>query len=121
MKEVNINDKIYVTEGPIDSMFLPNAVATADANLTHAVSFLPKDKLVLVFDNEPRNENICKLMDKAIEEHFQICIWPEMIKEKDINDMVTNGFTTEELVDIIDKNTFVNLRAKFEFIQWKKI
>jgi len=121
LNRVNKQEKVYVTEGPIDSLFLPNAVATADANLTNAVNYITKDKLVLVFDNEPRNKDICKLMDKAIEEHFQICIWPEMIKEKDINEMILAGFTTEELCDIIDKNTFVNLRAKFEFIQWKKI
>lgn len=118
---INKEEKVYVTEGPIDSLFLPNAVATADANLRNAVNYISKDKLVLVFDNEPRNKDICKIMDKAIEEHFQICIWPEMVKEKDINEMVLAGFTKDEIVDIIDKNTFVNLRAKFEFIQWKKI
>ncbi len=118
---VNKEEKVYVTEGPIDSLFLPNAVATADANLRNAVNYISKDKLVLVFDNEPRNKDICKIMDKAIEEHFQICIWPEMVKEKDINEMILAGFTSEEIADIIDKNTFVNLRAKFEFIQWKKI
>jgi hypothetical protein len=118
---VNMEEKVYVTEGPIDSLFLPNAVATADANLSNAVKYVPRDKLVLVFDNEPRNKDICKLMDKAIENHFAICIWPEMIQEKDINDMILSGFTSEELVDIIDKNTFVNLRAKMEYIQWKKV
>jgi hypothetical protein len=61
------------------------------------------------------------MMDKAIENHFSICIWPEMIEEKDINEMILSGFTQEELIDIIDKNTFVNLRAKMEYIQWKKI
>ena len=121
LNKVNKQEKVYVTEGPIDSLFLPNAVATADANLINAVNYISKDKLVLLFDNEPRNKDICKLMDKAIEEHFQICIWPEMVKEKDINEMILAGFTSEELIDIIDKNTFVNLRAKFEFIQWKKI
>ena len=35
--------------------------------------------------------------------------------------MIMSGFTTDEIVDIIDKNTFVNLRAKMEYIQWKKI
>jgi hypothetical protein len=60
-------------------------------------------------------------MDMAIEEHFQICIWPEMMQEKDVNDMVLAGFTTDEITDIIDQNTFVNLRAKMEYIQWKKV
>lgn len=121
LDRVNKSEKVYVTEGPIDSLFLPNAVATADANLANAVNYVTRDKLVLVFDNEPRNKDICKLMDKAIENHFAICIWPEMMQEKDINDMVLSGFTSDEIVDIIDKNTFVNLRAKMEFIQWKKV
>jgi hypothetical protein len=89
--------------------------------LSNAVKYIPREKLVLVFDNEPRNKDIIKLMDKAIENHFAICIWPEMIQEKDINEMFLTGFSTEELVDIINKNTFVNLRAKMEFIQWKKV
>lgn len=122
LDRINQQEKVYVTEGPLDSFFLPNAVATADANLTNAVNYIARDKLILVFDNEPRNKDICRLMDKAIEQHFNICIWPEMIQEKDINDMILfSKFTTEELVDIIDKNTFVNLRAKMEFIQWKKV
>ena len=121
LDRVNLEEKIYVTEGPIDSLFLPNAVATADANLANAVNYIPREKLVLVFDNEPRNKDICKIMDKAIENHFAICIWPEMMQEKDVNDMILSGFTSDEIVDIIDKNTFVNLRAKMEFIQWKKV
>jgi len=121
LDKVNKEEKVYVTEGPIDSLFLPNAVATADANLANAVNYIPREKLVLVFDNEPRNKDICKLMDKAIENHFAICIWPEMMQEKDINDMILSGFTGDEIVDIINKNTFVNLRAKMEFIQWKKV
>ena len=121
LDRVNKGEKVYVTEGPLDSLFLPNAVATADANLANAVNYIPRDKLILVFDNEPRNKDICKLMDKAIENHFAICIWPEMMQEKDINDMILSGFTSDEIVDIINKNTFVNLRAKMEFIQWKKV
>jgi hypothetical protein len=35
--------------------------------------------------------------------------------------MILDGFTEEEIQDIIDNNTFVNLRAKIEFINWKKV
>ena len=121
LDRVDKNEKVYVTEGPIDSLFLPNGIATADSNLMAAEKAISRDKLVLVFDNEPRNKDLCKIIDKAIENHFAICIWPEMIQEKDINEMIMNGFSQDELVDIIDKNTFVNLRAKMEFIQWKKV
>ena len=44
-----------------------------------------------------------------------------MIEEKDIKDMILGGWTKEELEDIISSNTFVNLRAKAEYIRWKKI
>ena len=44
-----------------------------------------------------------------------------MIVEKDINDMILSGFSPDEIQDIISKNTFVNLRAKMEFINWKKV
>ena len=121
VNKLDLNKEVYVTEGPIDSLFLPNCIATADSNLTRVSSYFPKEKLTLVFDNEPRNKDICKLMDDAIDRHFKVCIWPEMIVEKDINEMICfGGYTKEEVLDIIQKNTFVNLRAKIEFINWSK-
>jgi hypothetical protein len=121
MDKANTENKIYVVEGPFDSMFIDNAIATADSNLTHAASVYDKSNVVLVFDNEPRNKEIVKKMEKAIEEHYNVVIWPEMIVEKDINDMILGGFTQDDLQDIIDKNTFINLRAKMEFVNWKKV
>jgi hypothetical protein len=121
LNKINENEKVYVFEGPIDSMFIPNSIAVASSSLESAVSYIDKPKLVLVFDNEPRNKEIVKLMDHAIDNHFNIVIWPEMIKEKDINEMILAGFDSEELSDIMDKHTHVNLRAKMEFINWKKV
>jgi tetratricopeptide (TPR) repeat protein len=60
-------------------------------------------------------------IDKAIDNHFQVVIWPEMVEAKDINDMILDGLTSEDIQDIIESNTFVNLRAKAEFVNWKKI
>lgn len=121
LDRINQEETIYVVEGPIDSMFLENAVATADSNLSSISKLFDKTKVVLVYDNEPRNKDICKQIDKCIEEHYNVVIWPEYIEEKDINDMVLNGFSPDEIQDIISKNTFVNLRAKMEFINWKKV
>lgn len=119
--KINEKEKIYVVEGPIDSLFLNNAIATADSNLVRAGDVLDKKNIVLVFDNEPRNKEIVKVLDKAIENHYNVVIWPEMIESKDINDMILEGFSVDEIKDIIEKNTFVNLRAKMEFINWKKV
>lgn len=119
--KINEDEKIYVVEGPIDSLFLDNAIATADSNLVRAGDVFDKKNIVLVFDNEPRNKEIVKVLDKAIEDHYNVVIWPEMIESKDINDMILEGFSVDEIKDIIEKNTFVNLRAKMEFINWKKV
>lgn len=121
MDTVDVEKMIYVVEGPIDSMFIENAIATCDSNLPHAATVYDKSNVALVFDNEPRNKEIVKKMEKAIEDHYNVVIWPEMIEEKDINDMILAGFTQDELQDIISKNTFINLRAKMEFVNWKKV
>lgn len=121
LDRIDKEKNVCVVEGPIDSLFLDNAIATADSNLQAAENIFEKDKLILIFDNEPRNKEIVKLMNKAIENHFRVVIWPEMIDKKDINDMILDGFDPEDIQDIIEKNTFVNLRAKMEFINWKKV
>jgi hypothetical protein len=119
--KIDEEELIYVVEGPIDSLFLNNAVATADSNLLSVTELYDKSKVVLVFDNEPRNKEIVKLMEKAVDEHYNIVIWPEMITCKDINEMILDGLTDEDVQDIIESNTFVNLRAKMELINWKKV
>jgi transcription elongation factor Elf1 len=121
LDRVDQENKIFVFEGPIDSMFIENGVATADSHLEAAADVLDKSKIVLVFDNEPRNKEILKQIERAIDNHFNVVIWPDMIVEKDINEMILSGFTSDELHDIIDKHTYQNLRAKMEFINWKKI
>ena len=121
MDRIDKEKKIYVVEGPIDSMFVDNCVATADSNLTAVTKVYDKSNIVLIYDNEPRNKDIVRQMEKSIEEHYNVVIWPEMMVEKDINDMILNGFSPDEIQDIIDKHTYQNLRAKMEFINWKKV
>jgi hypothetical protein len=121
INRINEEEPIYVFEGPIDSMFIKNSVAVASSALESAAEYLDKSKIVLVFDNEPRNKEIVKLMERAIDNHFNVIVWPAMIQDKDINEMVLTGFDIEELHDIMEKHTFVNLRAKMEFVNWKKI
>ena len=121
MDRIDESEKVYVFEGPIDSMFIKNSIAVASSSLESASDFLDKSNIVLVFDNESRNKEILKLMEHAIDNHYNVVIWPEMLQDKDINEMVLSGFDTDEISDIMEKNTFVNLRAKMEFVNWKKV
>lgn len=115
---VDTSKKIYVVEGPIDSMFLDNCIATADANLSFADKV--SDNIVLVFDNEPRNKEIVKQIDRTIKNGYSVCLWPDNIDDKDINDMVKSGLTKDEIISIIDEHTYSGLRAEFEFSKWRK-
>jgi hypothetical protein len=115
---VDTSKKVYVVEGPIDSMFLDNCIATADANLSFA-DRVTKD-IVLVFDNEPRNKEIVKQIDRTIKNGYSVCLWPDSVVDKDINDMVKSGLTKDEILSIIDEHTYSGLRAEFEFSKWRK-
>lgn len=119
LDKVNRKEKILVVEGPLDALFLKNAVATADANLAIA-EFLGKDKIVLVNDNEPRNPHIVKQIRKYIDNGFKVCLFPDTVKFKDINEMVLGGYSKPQIHRIIDENTFEGLRAEIEFNKWKK-
>lgn len=117
-RNLDITKAIYVVEGPIDSMFLPNAIAVAGTSFGK-LDFLPydKNKIVVVFDNQPRNKEVCKLIDKTIEKNYNVVVWPQTLLEKDINDIV---LANKNPLDIIKKNTYVGLEAKVKFMAWKR-
>ena len=60
---------IYVVEGPIDSLFLPNGIASAGGDLISPLQQLDvqKDNFVVVYDNEPRNKETITKIEKAID------------------------------------------------------
>lgn len=122
LNNVNKDQTIYVTEGPIDSLFLPNSVAVGNANLKSVGDYLPKDKVVLVYDNEPRNKEVVREIKTAIEAGFHVVIWPDGINEKDINDMVLKAnLSASEIIDTINKNTFHGPKALLNFNIWKHV
>lgn len=113
--------KVYVVEGPIDSLFLDNCIAMAgsDINLNNITD---RDKIVVVYDNEPRNKEIVKKISKAVEQGYNVCIWPDFIEYKDINDMILKqDLSGPAIQSIIDQNTFSGLTAKMRLQQWSKV
>jgi transcription elongation factor Elf1 len=121
LDRVNWNSTVYVFEGPIDSMFVPNSIATAGGDLISAVSTFAKDSMVIVYDNEPRNKETIKKMDKAILNGYRVCVWPDNLDHKDVNDMVLAGLSPEFIKHIIDKHTYRDLAAKLALIRWSKV
>ena len=115
-ERVNWNQRVFVVEGPIDSLFLFNSIATAQSDLR-----VYKDNVVLIPDNEPRNAEVIKQIEKYINENFDVVIWPPNIKEKDINEMILSGKTEREVKDTIVQNTYNGLLARTKLSQWKKV
>lgn len=121
MDTVDFDKKTYVFEGPIDSMFVPNSIATAGGDLVAALYGLDKSKLVVVYDNEPRGRETVKKVDKAIMNGYNVCVWPNNLELKDVNDMVLSGLSADFVRYVIDTNTHRDLRAKLELNRWKRV
>ena len=120
LREVDYNKRVYVTEGPIDSLFLPNAIAVAGSDFSKLKSYVPTEQAVVIFDNERRNAELIKKMEKLIDEGFTICFWPKTIVQKDINDMVLSGLSPNIIEEIINGNKLSGLAAKMALSDWSK-
>jgi hypothetical protein len=116
LNRVDWRKPVTIVEGPIDSMFLDNAVAMAGADVARF-----DNDVVYCYDNEPRSQEIVRRMEKTIDEGKSIVIFPNGIKEKDINDMVLSGMDVFEIQSIISNNTFKGLSAKAKLSEWRKI
>jgi len=60
-------------------------------------------------------------MQDAIKLGHNVVIWPNTMNGKDINEMVMNGISVDEIESIISSNTFTGLEAQAKFTFWKKI
>jgi transcription elongation factor Elf1 len=121
MDRINRNEKVYLCEGPIDSLFINNCLASGDANLALTAKNISANEIVLIFDNEPRNKEIVKMIQSAIKMNHSVVIWPDTIGEKDINAMIMSGKSQDELLNIISSNTFNGIQAQLKFNMWKKV
>ncbi len=116
---VDFGKRVYVTEGPIDSMFIDNGLALGgqhyNENFESYVSPF-KDNIVFVYDNEPRNKYTVKAMRKTIKDGYGVVLWPE-IAQKDINEMVLAGTFSREL---LEDHTYRGLMAETKLAAWSK-
>ena len=116
LDKIDKRKEVLVVEGPLDSLFLDNCIAVAGADVPN----LDCD-FTVVFDNEPRNKELLKQVEKTINRGHKICLWPEGMEYKDINDMILGGYTKEEIQDLIKHNTYQGATATLWFTRWRKI
>lgn len=119
LERINIDNLVYVVEGQIDSLFLPNAVAVGGANYNVSELNTFPDK-IFVPDNQPRNPDVVKQIGSVIASGKKVCLWKENYG-KDINAMVLeNGLSQDDLVGLIEKSTVQGIEAQLVFSKWRK-
>lgn len=114
LDKVDLTEDVYCVEGPVDSMFVNNCVASCNAAL-HTVEAAD----ILIYDNQPRNPEVVEMISKGIESGRGVVIWPEWFEFKDINEAVMAG--VEDIQTVIDENIYYGLELKLKFTQWKKV
>jgi hypothetical protein len=119
---VDFKKPITIVEGPLDSLFLKNSLASVNASLVSTAvklkSVININQITLAYDNEPRNVQITKMYHDAIKLGYNIVIWPKEVDGiKDINEMVIKGFDPTK---IISQNTYSGLSAQLQLQKWKK-
>ena len=117
LERINYDSHVYVVEGPLDSLFIDNCIAVAGADLN--LLELSPNSTTVIYDNEPRNKHTVERMFKSVDKNYHVVVWPQDLKQKDINDMYLSGI--EDVKSFIDVHTYQGLEAYLKINQWKKI
>ena len=110
LDKIDKGKTIYVVEGPFDSTFVENSIAMCGSD--SSLACLEGSSIVYVYDNEPRNKEIVGRIDKCISRGERVIIWPTIIGDKDINDMVLSG---HDIMSVLKSNTYSGLEAQIKF------
>lgn len=112
---IDRSKNVYILEGPFDSEFITNSIAMCGADID--LKELNISHPVYVYDNEPRNKEILARMERVIDRGHSLVIWPDNIKEKDVNQMIMSGI---DVMSVVENNIYNGLQAQLKFNFWKK-
>ena len=116
LDQVDSQKPIYVIEGPFDATLVKNSVAMCGSDID--LRTFGWSDCIYVYDNEPRNREIVNRISKTIDRGCKVVVWPTSIEHKDINDMVLGG---QNIMNVLESNTYSGLKAKIKFNNWKRI
>lgn len=117
--ENNIDNNIpyiFIFEGPIDAMFVKNAVAVGGSSMTDKQeSFIKKcvDKeIIYVYDNDKNNKEMSKKIKNLIKQNKKLFVWPKEFKKfKDVNEICCNLHLDELPYKFIVQNSYSGVEA----------
>jgi hypothetical protein len=111
---------LFITEGPIDAMFLQNGLGIGGAKTTEAQElFLLKHfdkRIIYVYDNDKNNLEMQKTIQRAILKGKHIFVWPrEFSKFKDFNEVCCSLKIDKIPTDFIVKNAYTGTEASLKY------
>jgi hypothetical protein len=117
--ENNIDNSIpyiFIFEGPIDAMFVKNAVAVGGSSMTDKQeAFIKKcvDKeIIYVYDNDKNNKEMSKKIKTLIKQNKKLFVWPKELKKyKDVNEICCNLCLNELPYKFIVQNSYSGVEA----------
>jgi hypothetical protein len=118
MDRIDKTKPIWVVEGPIDAMMIPNCIAMSGISTK-----IPSDiEPIFIFDNEPRNRDVVKMMRKRLEQGHKVVIFSDKDEYNDLNDfIVKGGFSAEKLVDKLTKIIYSEAVGLLKLNDWRKV
>ncbi len=108
---VDKTETVWVLEAIIDSTHIPNSIAMLGSDLSVSLLKLVP-KRVHVFDNDFTADTFKKI-EKKIDAGEKVVIFPESVKENDINQMITQGgMKSSEILQLLKDHTYDGRGAK---------
>lgn len=118
---------VYVFEGPIDAMCVPNSLAIGGSVGTASLDLIRDNinntrDVCFVYDNEIfKNRQILKQVKLRIQQGFSVVIYDKNFNGKDANEVLINDrMTLDQLLSYYKMRTFAGLTATLELAHQSK-
>ena len=118
---VNWNEPVFVFEGPIDAMCVPNSIAMGGVSGGNALRYIiehckSRSQVCFAYDTDLAfNKEVEKQVKKRIEQGFGVVIYDKNFPGKDVNEVIANDLMSEnEVYQYLRNRSYSGLRAQIE-------
>ena len=116
-RKINKDKPIFVVEGCIDSLFLPNSIAALTSTIWKVQ--IPDADCLYFNDQEPRNSEVSKQVAKCLKLGLKTILLPPEYFNNDVNDLVNLGLSLNEIDELFKNNVYQGLAGKLKYAEWK--